>query len=52
MCEDYVKLYFKETECASVEQIQLALDTAKHQALVNTVMKIWVSQKPENFPAE
>lgn len=52
MYEDYVKLYFKGTEVASVDQIQLALDTAKQQALVNSVMKIWVSQKPGNFPAK
>jgi hypothetical protein len=49
--EDYVKWYFKGTECASVDWIQFALDRAKQQILVNTVMKISVSQKPVNFPS-
>ena len=40
--KDNIKMYLQEVGCGGMDWIELAQDTSRWRALVNTVMNLWV----------
>ena len=47
--KDNIRIDLKQTGCESVDGIGLAEDRNKWQAVVNMILKLWVSENMVNF---